>query len=121
MTESREPFDHRPDPVLGAALRAALHPAAEQRVFVTGVLDGFDAARAPFWEVLAAWAPRGLAAAVAAGLVAGFLVGRALQAPATLDDALVVAAGESAIPAAALLIDQRPPDAGVVLASLVER
>jgi len=120
MTEMRESFDHSPDPVLGAALRAALQ-GPDHAAFVARVTAGFDAAWAPYWEVLATWARRGIAAAAAAAVIAGFLVGRALRAPATLDDALAGAAGESVVPATALLIDQRPPDVSVVLASVIER
>jgi hypothetical protein len=73
------------------------------------------AATVPTWEVLAAWSRRGLVVAAAAAVVAGFLLGRALQvpeAPATLDAALTPVA---------LINATDPPDASVVFASLVEQ
>ena len=121
MNNELTPFDHRPDPALGAALRAALEPG-DQAAFVTRVMAGLDAARAPSWEILAAWARRGLAAAAVAALVAGFLLGRSLHAPASLDDAFAASGTDPAAPAlAALATSQRAPDASVVLASMIER
>jgi hypothetical protein len=118
MTDERM-FDHRPDPELGAALRRALDPARDDHAaFVARVMARYDgalsAAMVPTWQVLAAWSRRGIAAAVASAALAGFLLGRALQAPdaaATLDAALTPVAFINATD---------PPDASVVFASLVE-
>jgi len=118
MTDERL-FDHRPDPELGAALRRALDPATDQAAFAARVMARYDAALAaatvPTWEVLAAWSRRGVTAALAAAVLAGFLLGRALQvpeAPETLDAALTPVAFINATD---------PPDASVVFASLVEQ
>jgi hypothetical protein len=124
MTDERM-FDHLPDPELGAALRQALEPGAgTEAAFVAGVLARYDAARAaraPTWEVLAAWARPGIAAAVAAAALCGFLVGRALQTPdtpASFDTAFGPTNGPGL---AALVTAPDPPDASVVFASLVEQ
>jgi hypothetical protein len=77
MTESRTPFDHRPDVRLGAALREALAPR-DHAGFVARVLA--DAAHTPAHPVehlLARWAARGIIAAAAAAFVAGLAIGRA--------------------------------------------
>ena len=118
MSREPMPFDHRPDPVIGAALRRALEPGDEAG-FVARLLARLETVRPRYWEVLASWARVGIAAAVVAALVGGFTVGRALRASASLDDA--IAAGAGGPPASALLTAQRPPDAGVVFATLVER
>ncbi len=124
MTGELTPFDHRPDPVLGAALRAALEPE-DQAAFVARVMAGCDVARAPSrpsWEILAGWARHGLAAAAVAALVAGFLLGRSVRAPASLDEAFAAPGTGLAAPAlAALVASQRPPDASVLLAEMAER
>ncbi len=76
MTESRTPFDHRPNALLGAALREALAPR-DHAGFVAQVLAG--AARPPVYSVehfLARWAVRGVAAAAVAAFVAGLVIGR---------------------------------------------
>jgi len=116
-------FDHRPDPELGAALRAALDPR-DHASFVARVMARYDgalaAASVPTWEVLAAWSRRGIAAAAAAAVLAGFLLGRTLQtpeAPETMDAAMAPASGPGL---AALVTATDPPDASVVFASLVE-
>ncbi len=119
-------FDHRPDPELGAALRRALDPARnDQAAFVARVMARYDGALAagtvPTWEVLAAWSRRGLAAAAAAAVLVGFLLGRALQAPEpreTFDTAMAPANGPGLT---ALVTATDPPDASVVFASLVEQ
>jgi hypothetical protein len=69
------------------------------------------------WEVLAAWARRGLVGAAAAALVAGLLVARARERPAMaaeLDEAFAAASTE----APALFAGGAPPDPSVVLATL---
>src|SRR3989442_14865787 len=118
MSREPMPFDHRPDPVIGAALRRALEPGDEAG-FVARLLARLETVRPRYWEVLASWARVGIAAAVVAALVGGFTVGRALRASASLDDA--IAAGARGPPPPALLPPQRPPDAGGVVATPVVR
>ena len=114
MTGPMTPFDHRPDPQLGEALRAALDPG-DHAAFVAAVLAADRPART--MDVLATWARRGLAAAMVAAALAGFLVGRGGE-PATLpEDALApTSAGAASI---ALVTAAKPPDASVVFASFV--
>ncbi|HEV2750902.1 MAG TPA: hypothetical protein VGV12_10315 [Gemmatimonadales bacterium] len=75
------PFDHRPDLVLGEALRRALDPddgAAGTSAFVARVLARAADVRPPSWDlVLARWARLGVAAAILVAVAAGYLVGRA--------------------------------------------
>ena len=121
-------FDHRPDPELGHALRAELDPPGDQAAFVARVMAGYDAAleraTVPTWEVLASWSRRGIAAALAAAVVAGFLLGRTVfqpsnadDMPATMDAAMAPSEGPGLT---ALVTANDPPDASVVLTSLVE-
>jgi len=74
-----QPFDHRPDPVLGDALRRALDPSdGGSAAFVARVLARVDEVRAASWDaVLARWARVGVAAAMLVALAAGYFVGRA--------------------------------------------
>ena len=123
MTNS-QPFDHRPDPDLGAALRAALEPTSDQSAFVARVMAQYDGAleRAtiPTLDVLASWFRPGIAAAAAA-LIVGVFFGRTVlvgaPAPASIDAAMAPVEGPGF---AALVTAQDPPDASVVFASLVE-
>lgn len=72
-----QPFDHRPHPVLGDALRRALD-AGDAAGFVARVLARAEGVRPASWDaVLARWARAGVAAAVLVALAAGYLVGRA--------------------------------------------
>lgn len=122
MKES-QPFDHRPDPEMGAALRAALEPKDDQTAFVARVMAQYeralDRATVPALDVLASWFRPGIAAAVAA-LVAGFLFGRTvlMPAPASFDAALAPLEGPGL---AALVTAPDPPDASVVFSSLVDQ
>ena len=89
MTESQTPFDHRPDPRLGAALREALGAPQDRAAFVGRVLAG--AARTPGHPVehlLARWAARGIVVAAAAAFVAGLVIGgaRTPAEPSVSDD-----------------------------------
>jgi hypothetical protein len=123
MTDERM-FDHRPDPELGTALRRALDPPrGDQAAFVARVMARYDvvlaAATVPTWQVLAGWWRRGIAVAAAA-VLAGFLLGRALQAPEapeTIDAAMAPSTGTGLT---ALVTATDPPDASVVFASMVE-
>jgi len=118
-----QPFDHRPDPELGAALRAALEPKDDQKAFVARVMalyeGALDRSTVPTLDVLASWFRPGIAAAVAA-LIVGFLFGRTVltPAPASIDAAMAPLEGQGL---AALVTAQDPPDASVVFASLVDQ
>jgi hypothetical protein len=121
MNDERQ-FEHTPDPVLGNALRSALQ-SGDQRAFVARVMARYDAALAeatvPAWEVLARWARPGIAAALVAAVLGGFVVGRSLQSgdSATMEGAFVPTSGPGL---AALVSATAPPDASIVLTSLVE-
>ena len=113
MSESLTPFNHRPDPVLGAALREALQPRDPGgAVFRARVLAAAERLPVPVVDVLARWARLGIAAAVAAALLTGMLVGRvgrqAEPAVATADPGAVVAGVQM-------------PDASLLLAGYSER
>lgn len=119
-----ELFDHRPDPQLGDALRAALEPE-NHAAFVARVMANYDRAleqaTVPTWEVLASWFRPGVAVAVA--LIAGFVFGQAILTPAppdtaSLETAMAPAEGPGL---AALVTAADPPDASVVFTSLVEQ
>lgn len=118
-----QPFDHRPDPEMGAALRAALEPKDDQTAFVARVMAQYeralDRATVPALDVLASWFRPGIAAAVAA-LVAGFLFGRTvlMPAPASFDAAMAPLERPGL---AALVTAPDPPDASVVFSSLVDQ
>ncbi len=116
MSDEKLAFDHRPDPVLGAALRRLLEPG-DPAAFVARVVARYDAARAegPLWDVLAGWSRPGIAAAVLAVLAAGFLFGRLIRAPVGLDEVLVSSTAGDTAPAV-LITAQRPPDASVLFA-----
>jgi len=81
MTQEPLPFDHRPDPVLGAALRRALDAEGEA-AFLARLLARVDDVRvAATWDaVLARWARLGVVAAVVVAVAAGYFVGRATAA-----------------------------------------
>jgi hypothetical protein len=124
MNESPS-FDHRPDPELAAALRAALAPKDDSAAFVARVMAQYeralDRATIPTLDVLASWFRPGIAAAAAA-LIVGFLLGRSILTPspmsATIDAAMAPVEGPGL---AALVTAQDPPDASVVFTSLVEQ
>jgi len=122
MTEQPS-FDHRPDPELGAALRAALEPRDDHAAFVARVMAQYDNAldrsSVAMFDVLASWFRPGMVAAAAA-LVLGILFGRTvLQSPdtASIDAAMAPVEGPGL---AALVTAHDPPDASVVFTSLVE-
>ena len=111
MSDPTTPFDSRPDPVLGAALRAALAPR-DSAAFVARVVAAADRPADPLVDVLARWSRLGIAAAALAALVAGFAVGRSARSPelaTTSSDAGAVITGVQA------------PDATTLLASFPER
>jgi hypothetical protein len=115
-------FDHRPDPELGAALRAALEPKDDHAAFVARVMGQYERAlehgTIPTLDVLASWFRPGIAAAVAA-LIVGFLFGRGILTPAPTIDAAMAPSERPEL--AALVTAADPPDASVVFASLVEQ
>ncbi len=99
MTQDNTPFDHRPDPLLGSALRQALAPGDES-AFVAELMGSAERASAASWDaVLARWARVGVAAAVILVLAAGYVVRRS---PATASrrppvaDALLTPAAQGA-------------------------
>lgn len=123
MRKDSPSFDHRPDPELGAALRAALEPE-NQGAFVARVMaqydDALDRSSIATIDVLASWFRPGMVAAAAA-LVLGFLFGRTVfqsTDTASIDSALAPIEGPGL---AALVTAQDPPDASVVFSSLVEQ
>ncbi len=111
MTEPT-PFDSRPDPELGAALRAALGPG--QDALFAARFRAALAAESPL-EVLARWVWPGVAAAAALLLAAGLWAGRPESATlaATLDQAF--APGELA----ALVAGDSRPTREVILAAAI--
>lgn len=117
MTPQVTPFDHRPDRVLGAALRVAL-AGGDEPAFVGRVLARVGRPLA-YWEVLASWSRAGITAAAAMGLIAGFLVGRAPAGPAIPDPDLLASAATRS--ARLLVAAPQPPDPGVVLAGTDDR
>lgn len=92
MTQEPLLFDHRPDLVLGAALREALD-AGDSGAFIARLLGRADQMRSGSWDaVLARWARVGVAAAILFSVAAGYLVGRASAAATvrpTVTDALI--------------------------------
>ncbi|HYT71600.1 MAG TPA: hypothetical protein VEK78_09470 [Gemmatimonadales bacterium] len=111
MTQEPLPFDHRPDPVLGAALRQALDPG-DAAAFVAVVLARADETRAfaGSWHgVLARWARVGLGAAVLLALAGGYLVERA-----------GATGGTPSVTEALIAPRAQAPEVEVVLASVLE-
>ena len=102
------PFDHRPDPVLGAALSQALS-AEDHATFVARVTAALAVPRALHWDILASWARPGIAAACVAALGAGLMVS-ALQPPMDL------MASVAAPSARHLVTSVGPPHPAVILA-----
>src|ERR1041384_4396315 len=74
MKEQSMPFDHRPDPVLGPALRDALS-TQDHSTFVARVTAALAAPHVVHWDVLAGWARHGIAVACVGALGAALLVG----------------------------------------------
>ena len=103
------PFDHRPDAVLGEALRQALAPG-DAAPFVARVLARAAEMRVASWDaVLARWARAGVAAAVFVALLAGYVVGRATAAPVA----------NSSVYDALLAPPAHPGEVEIVLASVI--
>lgn len=103
-------FDHRPDAVLGDALRQALDPG-DPAPFVARVLARVEQVQAPSWDtVLARWSRFGVAAAAVVALAAGYVVGRA---------GIAASAPQPSV-AETLLAPPAPADVAVVLASVID-
>lgn len=117
------PFDHRPNKVLGRALRELLTPADHQ-AFVAEVVASArrqiaGTAVPNFWDILGAWMGPGLAGAAALVLatLAG-MQGRGSVDYVTIDDELsnLFQTPEER----AMMLAPAPPDADVVLVSAYE-
>jgi hypothetical protein len=103
-------FDHRPDAVLGEALRLALDPG-DPAPFVARVLARADQLRVASWDtVLARWSRLGVTAAAVVALAAGYVVGRAGTAAPAAQPSV----------AETLLVRPAQADAAVVLASVID-
>lgn len=116
MNEGTTPFDHRPDPILGDALRAALTPSG-QAEFVARVMAAAErpAERPadPLVDVLARWSRLGIAAALTAALAATIVASRGDRV-----------ATESAVGGAdpeAVVAGVQAPEAGVLFPAYVDR
>jgi hypothetical protein len=121
--KAASPFDHRPDKVLGKALRELLTPADHQ-AFVAEVVASarrqIAGTPAPnFWDILGAWMGPGLVAAAALVLatLAGMQGGGSVDY-VTIDDELsnLFQTPEER----AMMFAPAPPDADVVLVSAYE-
>lgn len=111
-----QPFDHQPDPVLGALLREGLG-TPNHAAFVAGVRALIAAEPASSWSVLASWLRPGLAAAAGLAALAALslrLVG-ATPEPATFAESVVA----SGVPEA-IIAGQPGPTTDLLLAAVVE-
>jgi hypothetical protein len=102
------PFGHRPDPVLGTALRQVLS-AEDHSTFVARVMAATAAPHPVHWDILAHWARRSAGAACAAAFVAGLLVGATQPAPVDLVSPVASPSAHALLPSIA------PPDVGALL------
>jgi hypothetical protein len=110
MTDPNTAFDHQPDPVLGAALRAALTPG-DRAAFVARVRARLERPVAtPMMDVLARWSRIGIAAAVVAAAAAALVVGRARSEP-----------GSAGMDASSVIAGVQAPDAVTLIASSPDR
>jgi hypothetical protein len=124
MDMTHDPFDPRPDAELGQLLRAHLAAdddaafAARVRAALATVPGPRRSTRRPSsWDVLAAWARPGLAAAAVLVLALGWWLLRAgAPGDSSLDEVLVAASA----PGAALTATAQPPSTDAVLGLLLE-
>lgn len=123
--KTSSPFDHRPDPALGSALREILTPD-DHRTFVNRVVRRaqlqFMTGMSPqTWvELLSAWARPGIAAAlllVAVG-VAGHLKRAERPVQVTLEDTLSEV--PQTVESTSFLVSTEPPDFDLILASGID-
>jgi hypothetical protein len=110
MREKAMPFDHRPDPMLGAALREALS-AQDHSTFVARVTAALEVPHVVHWDVLAAWARHGIAVACVGALGAALLVGARQPLPMDLVESVASPSAQE------LVASVLPPDPSVVLVS----
>lgn len=124
--KSSSPFDHRPDPRLGSALREVLTPE-DHRAFVNRVvrsaqLQFMNGMSTRSWfELLSAWARPGIVAAlvlVAIGL-AGHLKRERGPLPMALEDALLEV--PETVESTSFLVSADPPNFDLILASGIDR
>ncbi len=97
-----ESFEARPDPVLGARLRAGLDPGDGAR-FVQSLLARLAAPPRPV-EVLAQWARPGFAAALLLASALGYWMTRHSLEPAGAGPAAEVAAADLTLDRDALMV-----------------
>jgi hypothetical protein len=109
VTDKSLSFDHRPDPVLGAALRQAIS-AEDHAAFVARVTTALAAPRVGHWDVLASWARAGIAAVFVGAVSTALLVG-ALQRPMDLVESIAATSAQTFVGEIA------PPDPSVLLMS----
>lgn len=117
------PFDHRPDPELGAWLREVLDQGAES-AFLDRVLAAagqVEAGAPPAWQVLGGWARHGVAA-VLVGLAAATIWWASASSRNEVDTSLeevFLASGEAVAPPF-LTATTAPASFDQVLASSLE-
>jgi hypothetical protein len=111
MSEGETPFDHRPDPILGDALRVALAPRG-QAEFVARVLAAAARPADPLVDVLARWARLGIAAALMAALAATLFANRA--------DRVATELAVGGADPEAVVAGVQAPEVGVVFASYAD-
>ena len=110
MTD-HSPFDHQPDPVVGAALRDVL-AVGDDPAFVRRVLDRIRTPE-PWWEILGDWARPSVAAALIVTAVGAFLLGRLVRPqPAEVAGEVGPGLGPEVT---VLLTDGGPPDVETIL------
>ena len=120
MTDT-SPFDHRPDPELGATLRAALE-TTDDEAFAQRVIEAADpylgSRRSEWWEVLVRWAQPELAAASVAALVGAVIWFSVTSEPGSAQSALgdPLRSAEEQVGVPALFADAPAPDVDELLA-----
>lgn len=120
MVYGHNDFSPEPDPHVGAALGATLHPD-DRAGFVARVLASVDALPARGEVAARRWSRAAVAAtaALVIGLVTGLLAGRATPSQ-TLVDADFVASTTGSASAAVFLTAEQPPDPRTLFSSEVE-
>ncbi len=118
MTSGQSPFDDRPDPALGAALRS-IYAVSDDEAFLARfrLALAAEADRASSVEVLGRWAWPGVAAAAVLALGLGLLIGRVSSADPT--PTLADAVAPSGVPSQ-LLSTAQPASRDLLLAVVIE-